>query len=183
MADIESKNAAELSAVKEFHLPRYAELPNFGLYLEQALKVINEALSPVISEPLTKPMMNNYVKNGVVVLLHPTGNLSHPGGLRLLLHGIRERPARRVQFHGRGAAERRDHAHRPDRLGPGDGARGGQHRLRHENTRALTQRTQKGVSPLGSPDEKQRLFEQGAASVLRPVRALGKRIIARKNAV
>ena len=66
MSDSENKNAAELSAVKEFQLPRYAELPNFGLYLEQALKVINEALSPVISEPITKPMMNNYVKNGVV---------------------------------------------------------------------------------------------------------------------
>ena len=66
MSETERKDAAGLSAVKDFSLPRYAELPNFGLYLEQALKVINEALSPVISEPITKPMMNNYVKHGVV---------------------------------------------------------------------------------------------------------------------
>ena len=44
MSNTERKNAVELSAVKDFHLPRYDELPNFGLYLEQALKVINEAL-------------------------------------------------------------------------------------------------------------------------------------------
>lgn len=49
-----------------FECPRYDELPNMGLYLEQALTVINEALAPVLFEPLTKPMMNNYVKNGVV---------------------------------------------------------------------------------------------------------------------
>ena len=46
MSETERKDAAGLSAVKDFSLPRYAELPNFGLYLEQALKVINEALSP-----------------------------------------------------------------------------------------------------------------------------------------
>lgn len=50
----------------EFRCPRFNELPNMGLYLEQALAVINESLAPVLSEPLTKPMMSNYVKKNVV---------------------------------------------------------------------------------------------------------------------
>ena len=80
MSDAERKNVAELSAIKSFHLPRYAELPNFGLYLEQALGVINDALSPVISEPITKPMMNTRGVRGAVV--------SSPAGAVRVVWGI-----------------------------------------------------------------------------------------------
>ncbi len=52
--------------IKEFHCPRYAELPDMGLYLEQMLGVVNEVLACLVSEPITKPMVGNYVKNGVV---------------------------------------------------------------------------------------------------------------------
>lgn len=66
-----AQNAAQGAAVSTeellaFKCPRYNELPNMGLYLEQALDVINEALRPILHEPLTKPMMKNYVKHGVV---------------------------------------------------------------------------------------------------------------------
>ena len=66
MSDNSNEAAAKFPAIQAFRLPRYAELPDFGLYLEQSLEVINGALSPIISEPITKPMMNNYVKHGVV---------------------------------------------------------------------------------------------------------------------
>ncbi|MDO4501935.1 MAG: DUF1836 domain-containing protein [Coriobacteriia bacterium] len=56
----------DLQNLLEFRCPRFAELPDMGLYLEQTLEVINRALEPVLAEPLTKPMMSNYVKKGVV---------------------------------------------------------------------------------------------------------------------
>lgn len=58
--------AASVSLDGNFRLLRYEQLPDMGLYLEQALVVVNGVLDPVITEPITKPMMNNYVKNGVV---------------------------------------------------------------------------------------------------------------------
>lgn len=67
--DANSIETATTNAIDEllsFRFPRYEELPNMGLYLEQALEIINEALKPILTEPLTKPMMKNYVKNGVV---------------------------------------------------------------------------------------------------------------------
>ncbi len=49
-----------------FKCPGFESLPDMGLYLEQALSVVNQAMEPILSEPITKPMMNNYVKMGVV---------------------------------------------------------------------------------------------------------------------
>ena len=66
MPDNGNETTADFSAIHAFRLPRYDELPNIGLYLEQSLEVINGAISPIIAEPITKPMMNNYVKHGVV---------------------------------------------------------------------------------------------------------------------
>ncbi|MDO5334670.1 MAG: DUF1836 domain-containing protein [Coriobacteriia bacterium] len=54
------------AAIKAFRCPRYEELPDMGLYLEQMLGVVNAALDCLVAEPITKPMMGNYVKNGVV---------------------------------------------------------------------------------------------------------------------
>lgn len=55
------------AAIKAFHCPRYEELPDMGLYLEQMLGVVNDALSCLSADPITKPMMGNYVKHGVVL--------------------------------------------------------------------------------------------------------------------
>lgn len=47
-----------------FHCPRYNELPAVGLYLEQVLETVNGSLAYLQHDPLTKPMISNYIKNG-----------------------------------------------------------------------------------------------------------------------
>lgn len=49
-----------------FHLPRYQEIPDVGLYLEQAAKYISGAVSPLGDMPLTGSMISNYVKKGLI---------------------------------------------------------------------------------------------------------------------
>lgn len=53
-------------AVKEFRLPRYNEIPNVGLYLEQATKYICGYLDPLGEFSLTSSMISNYVKKGLI---------------------------------------------------------------------------------------------------------------------
>ena len=62
-AGVPSCRVEELLA---FECPRFDDLPEMGLYLEQALAVVNQAMAPILTEPITKPMMSNYVKMGVV---------------------------------------------------------------------------------------------------------------------
>ena len=47
---------------RDFHLPRYQEIPDVGLYLEQAAKYIGNCLSPLGDTALTRSMISNYVK-------------------------------------------------------------------------------------------------------------------------
>lgn len=49
--------------VLHFHCPRYSELPNMELYLDQVLSLVNETLSPIQSEAVSGAMISNYVKN------------------------------------------------------------------------------------------------------------------------
>ena len=44
-----------------FHLPRYRELPDVGLYLEQVVRLVNQ-LTAGRPGPLTASMVSNYVK-------------------------------------------------------------------------------------------------------------------------
>ena len=53
-------------SVKDFHLPRYHEIPTMGLYLEQATKYIGEYLAPLGEYTLTPSMISNYVKKGLI---------------------------------------------------------------------------------------------------------------------
>ena len=53
-------------SVKDFRLPRYHEIPNVGLYLEQTSKYIAECLEPVLETALTSSMISNYVKKGLI---------------------------------------------------------------------------------------------------------------------
>lgn len=46
-------------------LPRYREIPNVGLYLEQVVKYINETLEP-LHICITPSMLSNYVKKGYI---------------------------------------------------------------------------------------------------------------------
>lgn len=60
------RNSQVFSAIASFRLPRYEELPNVGLYLEQTAKYINEYLAPLGDYALTGSMISNYVKKGLV---------------------------------------------------------------------------------------------------------------------
>ena len=53
-------------SVKDFHFPRYNEIPNVGLYLEQATKYVGEYLAPLGEYTLTPSMISNYVKKGLI---------------------------------------------------------------------------------------------------------------------
>ena len=53
-------------SVKDFRLPRYNEIPNVGLYLEQATKYVCEYLAPLGEYSLTPSMISNYVKKGLI---------------------------------------------------------------------------------------------------------------------
>ena len=51
--------AQEMSA---FCLPRYTQLPDMGLYLEQTVQYINQCLKPLGCMDVTGSMVRNYVK-------------------------------------------------------------------------------------------------------------------------
>lgn len=53
-------------AVKDFSLPRYCEIPDVGLYLEQTTKYIADCLAPLTDASITGSMISNYVKRGLV---------------------------------------------------------------------------------------------------------------------
>ncbi len=53
-------------SVRDFRLPRYHEIPNVGLYLEQTVKYICEYLTPLQETAITGSMVSNYVKKGLV---------------------------------------------------------------------------------------------------------------------
>ena len=52
--------------IRGFRLPRYAEIPTVGLYLEQTIKYINSYLAPLGCLELTGSMVSNYVKKGLI---------------------------------------------------------------------------------------------------------------------
>ena len=64
------------NSIDKFHIPRWNELPNIDLYLDQVVNLINSTLSPYIFlnndekkenlQLLTKTMINNYVKNNLI---------------------------------------------------------------------------------------------------------------------
>ncbi len=57
---------AMAESIKGFRLPRYSEIPNVGLYLEQTTKYINGYLAPLGCIELTPSMVSNYVKKDLV---------------------------------------------------------------------------------------------------------------------
>lgn len=52
--------------VKDFRFPRYNEIPDVGLYLEQATKYVCGYLAPLGEYSLTPSMISNYVKKGLI---------------------------------------------------------------------------------------------------------------------
>lgn len=58
-----------MDIINELHLPRWDELPDFPLYIDQVVNYIESKLS-ILSfnneKIITNSMINNYVKNGIV---------------------------------------------------------------------------------------------------------------------
>ncbi len=54
------------SSVREFRMPRYEQIPDMGLYLDQTVHLVNEYLAPLQENALTASMVSNYVKKGLV---------------------------------------------------------------------------------------------------------------------
>ena len=57
--------------VNNFHIPRWNELPNIDLYMDQVLNYIENSLKDYIKVEsdekfITKTMINNYVKQGII---------------------------------------------------------------------------------------------------------------------
>lgn len=53
-------------SIRDFHIPRYDEIPDVGLYLEQTTKYISEFLAPLEDISITSSMISNYVKKKLV---------------------------------------------------------------------------------------------------------------------
>jgi len=55
-----------MDSIKNFRLPRYHEIPNVGLYLEQTSKYITDYLQPLGEINVTGSMISNYVKKKLI---------------------------------------------------------------------------------------------------------------------
>ncbi len=62
----ENRKVRVADSVRGFTLPRYDEIPNVGLYLEQTAKYISEYLDCLGDFTLTRSMISNYVKKGLI---------------------------------------------------------------------------------------------------------------------
>lgn len=57
----------------DFHIPRWEELPNIDLYMDQVVSLIESSLTNLVplndkkeDKVITKTMINNYVKHGIL---------------------------------------------------------------------------------------------------------------------
>lgn len=55
-----------MKEIEGFRLPRFKEIPNVGLYLEQVVKYINGYLKQLGYPDITNSMVSNYVKQGLI---------------------------------------------------------------------------------------------------------------------
>lgn len=59
-----------IELINSFKLPRFNEIPNIDLYMDQLIAYVENVLSPLFDKekekPLTTSMVNNYVKQGVI---------------------------------------------------------------------------------------------------------------------
>lgn len=53
------------TSIAEFKLPKYEDIPNVGLFLEQTAKYISEILAP-LGIAITGSMISNYVKKKII---------------------------------------------------------------------------------------------------------------------
>ena len=58
-----------ISGLATYHIPRYDELPDLPLYMDQVVVLMERYLAPLApgeEKPVTPAMINNYVKQGVI---------------------------------------------------------------------------------------------------------------------
>ena len=60
---MQNRITADIAA---FRLPRYAQIPEVGLYLEQVVRYVNAYLAPLGEPELSPSMVSNYVKKGYI---------------------------------------------------------------------------------------------------------------------
>lgn len=70
---MDSKQIYNDEEIKNFHIPRWKELPNIDLYLDQVINLLEKYLSNYITNEnkkdgtlITKTMINNYVKYNII---------------------------------------------------------------------------------------------------------------------
>lgn len=66
--------------ISGFRLPRYEQIPDVGLYLEQTVRYVNSFLAPLGEVELTASMASNYVKHKL--LPAPGKNSTRQSSLR-----------------------------------------------------------------------------------------------------
>ena len=59
-------NAEIIRSIQDFRFPKYHEIPDVGLFLEQVAKYISSFLEPLGDITVTGSMISNYVKKGLV---------------------------------------------------------------------------------------------------------------------
>lgn len=55
-----------LETIQQFKLPRYDQIPDVGLYLEQTASYMNQYFKVIPDMEITTSMISNYVKKGLV---------------------------------------------------------------------------------------------------------------------
>ena len=63
---MEKEMSSMIENIEGFRLPRYEQIPNVGLYLEQVVRYVNAHLAPLGESELTSSMVSNYVKQGLI---------------------------------------------------------------------------------------------------------------------
>ena len=61
-----AQKQAVAASVENFRLPRYHEIPDVGMYLEQTHAYISGILEPILPGRITASMISNYVKKGLI---------------------------------------------------------------------------------------------------------------------
>lgn len=73
------------TSIADFTLPRYKEITNVGLYLEQTVKFINGYLLPLGEGDITASMISNYVKLKLIANPdHKQYNVDHIASLMFI---------------------------------------------------------------------------------------------------
>ena len=70
MSETEQQLALWMEELQQYHLPRWEELPDIELYMDQVITLIERYLSPLVgqtdSKVITSAMINNYVKLNIM---------------------------------------------------------------------------------------------------------------------